>query len=57
MDETPSSNAKAIIPHSKSGLVKKPKPARGKKVKNNGTTAQCNAQRVDAVMPTLSSRV
>lgn len=41
--------------HSNIGLAKKPKPAKGKKVSNMGTTAQCMAHKVDAVIPKLSN--
>jgi hypothetical protein len=44
-----------IMIHSTQGLAKKPSPTKGKPVKNTGTAAQCIAQRVDAVMPILSS--
>ncbi|MDB5156365.1 MAG: hypothetical protein JWR50_1072 [Mucilaginibacter sp.] len=44
-----------IIPHSNSGLAKNPRPAKGKHVSSTGTTAQCIAQSVDAVMPILSN--
>jgi hypothetical protein len=44
-----------IMLHSMSGLAKKPSPANGKTVINNGTIAQCTAQRIEAVIPALSS--
>jgi len=48
--------AKIIIPHSTQALAKKPRPTSGKLVNNRGTTAQCTAHKVDAVIPILSSR-
>jgi hypothetical protein len=47
--------AKTIIPHSTHGLARNPRPSNGKLVNNTGTTAQCTAQMVDAVIPILSS--
>lgn len=55
IDDTPSTSASNIIPHSNNGLAKNPKPDSGKKVSSKGTTAQCTAHRVDAVMPMLSN--
>jgi len=44
-----------IMPHSNKGLAKNPSPASGRQVSKTGTTAQCIAQSVDAVMPILSN--
>lgn len=55
MEDTPSNNARMIMPHSNNGLAKKPRPARGRQVSKTGTTAQCIAQSVDAVIPILSN--
>ena len=44
-----------IMPHSNNGLAKKPILASGKKVINMGTTAQCIAHKVEAVIPKRSS--
>lgn len=55
MDDTPSNNANTIMLHSNNGCAKNPKPANGKNVSSIGTTAQCKAHSVDAVIPKLSN--
>ena len=39
------------MPHSSQGFAKKPNPKKGKLVINNGTTAQCMAHKIEAVIP------
>lgn len=55
MDDIPTTKAIIIMIHSTHALAKNPRPIKGRLVKNTGTAAQCIAQSVEAVMPTLSS--